>query len=286
MWKIGLSVSDKVLEGAGFYEECRDAGIGALELSLPGREVEHFDFEKAVRDAAAFGIEIWSVHLPFAPFSEIDPSSLSERLRKLTVRRHVKVIRKAAEAGIRHFVVHASAEPIEIPDRRARMEQARKSLCTLAETAAEYDAVVCVEDLPRSCLGRSSYDILELLKADERLRCCFDTNHLLGEYIPDFIRKVGPKIVTTHVSDYDFWNERHMLPGEGKIDWKELYETLKETGYEGPWLYEVGPKAEWCVVRGRDLTPADYAKNANEIFQGKAPTPVGHMIENITFWRP
>ena len=33
MWKIGLSVSDKVLEGAGFYEECRDAGIGAITRS-------------------------------------------------------------------------------------------------------------------------------------------------------------------------------------------------------------------------------------------------------------
>lgn len=286
--KIGLSVNHNQAEfnKEDFYRKCADCGLELLEISLPGRGVEAVDFQKTVKEAEAYGIEIWSVHLQFAPFTEIDPSSLNEELRQFTVARQSEVIRRAGAAGIRHFVVHSSGEPIPVEERRDRMEQARKSLRTLADTAAEYDAVLCVEDLPRSCLGRSSWDIRKLLEADPRLRVCFDTNHLLGEDIPDFIRKVGDKIVTTHVSDYDFWNERHLLPGEGKIDWKELYDCLLEVGYEGPWLYEVGMKAEWCVIRDRDLTPADFVKNAREIFAGQAPEPVGRMIENMTFWKP
>ena len=58
---------------------------------------------------------------------------------------------------------------------------------------------------------------MELISADDRLRVCFDTNHLLKESIIDFIYNVGDKIITTHVSDYARENERHWLPGEGVI---------------------------------------------------------------------
>ncbi len=283
--KIGLSVSDREMQKENFYRDAKDCGISLLEISLPARGTEAFDFEKAVKDAGTYGIEIWSVHLAFSPFEEIDPSSLNEEKRSCSVERQKEVILRAGNAGIRHFIVHASGEPIPVEERRDRMEQAKKSLRALAEAAAKVNAVVCVEDLPRTCLGRSSYDMLELLKADSRLRCCFDTNHLLGEYIPDFIRKVGDRIVTTHISDYDFWNERHLLPGEGKIDWKELYETLLSVGYQGPWLYEVDFEAPWCVVRERDLNVSDFANNAREIFSGKAPKAIGHMIEPMTFWK-
>ena len=76
-----------------------------------------------------------------------------------------------------------------------------------------------------------------------------------------------------------------MMPGEGQINWKELYDTLISVGYQGPWIYETELTAPWCVIRDRDLTPCDLVQNAREIFSGKAPTPLGHMIENITFWK-
>lgn len=283
--EIGLSVDERQLNRKDFYGEARDAGISLLEISLHNRRTEQYDFTKAVREAEENGLRVWSVHLPFGPFEELDPSSLHEEKRRFTVERQQEVIKRAGDAGIRHYIVHASIEPIEVEERIFRMARAKESMKALADTAENAGGVLCVEDLPRTCLGRSSYDIRELLSADERLRCCFDTNHLLGEYIPEFIRNVGKKIVTTHISDYDFWNERHLLPGEGKIDWKELYETLLSTGYEGPWLYEVDFQAPWCVKRTRELTPADFSQNAREIFEGRPPVPVGKMIENMTFWQ-
>ena len=56
-------------------------------------------------------------------------------------------------------------------------------------------------------MGRDSYDILKLLSCDDRLRTCFDTNHLFYEDIGEYIHKVGSKLVTTHVSDFDYKNE-------------------------------------------------------------------------------
>jgi sugar phosphate isomerase/epimerase len=114
------------------------------------------------------------------------------------------------------------------------------------------------------------------LSAHEELRVCFDTNHLLGESIHDFIMAVGSKIITTHVSDYDAINERHWLSGEGIIDWKQLREDLESVGYDGYWLYELGLTGSTKTVdRERPLTYSDLKDNFDQIMQGKTITNVG-----------
>ncbi len=141
-----------------------------------------------------------------------------------------------------------------------------------------------MEDLPRTCLGRDSKDILNLLSADPNLRVCFDTNHLLSENPVDFIKAVGDKIITLHVSDYDNIYERHWLPGEGIIDWQALVEALKEVGYKAPWTYEIGFQAPWSIVRDRNLTCDDFVRNANEILGGKPITVFSTPKPNIGMW--
>ena len=70
------------------------------------------------------------------------------------------------------------------------------------------------------------------------LRVCFDVNHLLKEDHVTFVHKVAPYIVTTHISDYDFKDECHMLPMRGQINWRELQTVLELENYKGPFLYE------------------------------------------------
>ena len=281
--KIGLSTCGKKYEDENFFEECKKAGIDCVEVSLPWEICGEFDLDDLRKKADTSGIELWSYHLPFCPFSENDISSTDEEKRLYSINLQKSLIQKAAAVGIKNFVIHPSAEPIDISERRDRLLCSKQSLSDLADEAEKYGAIICAEDLPRTCIGRSSYEMCELIKDDPRLMVCFDTNHLLGEYIPDFVKKVAGRIATLHVSDYDFWNERHWLPGEGNIDWSELYSALLEVGYKGPWLYEVSYGAPKSIIRSRDLTPADFANNAREIMSGKKPTPMGKPVENLEF---
>ena len=164
------------------------------------------------------------------------------------------------------------------------MEIAKKSLYALAEVAKTYGDVVVVENLPRTCLGKNSAEIKELISAHSSLRVCFDTNHLLCEDAVDFIRNIGDKIVTTHISDFDFYNERHWLPGEGKLDWQAILRALKEIGYQGPWLYEIGFACPKTIYRDRDLTCEDFARNAKELFNNTAITTFSRHKEKLGMW--
>ena len=280
MYEIGLSTPGFINER--LFSDMADAGIKHIEISVDKRQSDALDYGKLKEWSEKYGVSLWSFHLPFYPFSEIDISNplLAER----SVEYFKGFIEKASRIGIRKYVIHASSEPIDEKDRRARMECAKNSLFKLAEIAKEYDSIICVEDLPRTCLGRSSDDILELISVHENLRVCFDTNHLLDEEIVKFIHRVGDKIVTTHISDYDFNNERHWLPKEGDIDWQELISALKDVNYGGIWLYEIDFGCPWTIKRDRDLCPKDFFDNAKALFEGKTPILLGKRVDGLLHW--
>ncbi|MBQ8401675.1 MAG: sugar phosphate isomerase/epimerase, partial [Clostridia bacterium] len=73
---------------------------------------------------------------------------------------------------------------------------------------------------------------------------CFDTNHNLSEPNAEYIRAVGDRIVTLHVSDYDFIDEKHWFPMDGGIDWRELLSVLEEVNYTGRFTYETMPEGK------------------------------------------
>lgn len=243
-------------------EALHQAGVQAIELSFRTAQMDRIDLAAQVEKARAHGLLVWSIHLPF---DSLDIAALDEDFRRRTLCYHEGLIARAGAAGIRTAVVHTCLEPVADADRAARMERSKESLRELAECAQAAGVVVAVEELPRSCLGNCSREMLELLSADERLRLCFDTNHLLGEDAVQFLSFMSGKIRTVHFSDYDFIDERHWLPGEGKIDWRALLRALKATGYTGPFLYEVGMEPPRMTDRTTPRTLDEFTRNYRRV---------------------
>ena len=230
--------------------------------------------------ATKHGIDLWSFHLPFIPCGLINLTYADTE--EYTLNYYSELIKKASDIGITRFVVHPSGEPIKDENRKEYMERGKKNLSKLAEIAAKEGGIVAVEDLPRTCLGRNSQEILELISLNDSLRVCLDTNHLLEEDIADFIYAVKDKIITTHISDYDFVDERHWLPGEGKLDWQKVVKALKDVGYNGVWMYEIGFACPDSIKRDRPLNCADFARNAAEIFGNKEITVFSeHILDTM-----
>ena len=237
-WMTALSTKEYDAETRQFYRAC---GIDGVELSIKADLCDQIDWAAFRKNADEAGIKILSYHLPFSKKTNI--ASPDEEIRKGAVAIQSALIEKAAGIGISRFVIHASMGPITDEERPQWMASAKKSLQELAEFAARFQAVICVEDLPRHGLGHNTREMLDLLEADERLRVCFDVNHLClknGSSHQEFIAALGNKIVTTHISDYDFVDEKHFFPGYGLIDWKALVEGLEQADYSGPFLYEGG----------------------------------------------
>lgn len=283
MYKIGLSSSGFPLTEEVFHG-LQQAGISAIELSKTVEIYEALNYRELKALSQKYNIDLWSLHLPFHPFTEIDPSSPDDGIRNHTTAYFTELIQKGSDIGIDKFVIHASGEPISDQERPERLKYAMQSLDILAEAAARNGSLLAVEDLPRTCLGNTAAEIRQLISANDRLRVCFDTNHLLSDNNINFMEQLGDKIITVHISDYDFVNERHWLPGEGSLDWNAMYTKFKEIGYSGIWMYEIGLACPKTILRGRDLTFEDFQTNATSIFTGQKPPVFSRPKENLGMW--
>ena len=283
MYKIGLSTNRKHINEE-LFKAYKSAGISVMEISVPYEALSSLDFSQLHLLSKKYDVKLWSFHLPFMPFDIIDIASIDSSIRQNTVKLCAEYIKKASYIGINKFVIHPSGEPVKDSERNEMTKYSKDSLDKLSEIAYKEGSMIAVENLARTCLGRNSSEMLELIAANDKLRVCFDTNHLLTENIVAFIQKLGDRIVTIHVSDCDFINERHWLPGEGKIDWQALLKALREADYKGPWLYEIAFKCPNTIIRNRDLTCADFYRNAMELFSAAPFTILSEHKENLGMW--
>lgn len=271
-WPLGISTCS-----FGFLDESvfkAYADVGALmEISLSTERCGQLDWASVRVWSARYGVFVRSFHLPFYPFEHNNLASLDAAVRKETVGMHAEYLRRLSEAGIRYAVVHPSGEPNDPADRADMLKACAESLNALAEQAKKQSVTLCVENLPRTCIGRDGEEMRFLTDSHPDLRVCFDVNHLLTESHADFIRQTGDRIASLHISDYDFRDEKHWLPGEGGIDWAALVDLLTGAGYAGPFLYEVPMRCPKTLPKPRrDLVLTDYLRNY-KVCLSKQPFP-------------
>ena len=279
MFRVGLSSDGFELTEENF-KLLRESKIDIIEVRKPV-----IDFEAIKVWSERYGVELWSCHLPFTPFKEINIATSDQSLRERSIQLYTELIQKGTDVGIKKFVVHPSGK-INPEDNRAEcIKYSMQSLDQLAEIAYQYGAVIAVEDLPRNCLGNTIAELAQIISANDKLRICLDTNHLLQDDNVEFIKRFGDKIVTLHVSDYDFLNERHWLPGEGQLDWQGILAALKEVGYSGPWMYEMYLCSTKNIIREKDLSFSDIYDNAMSLFANKKPKVMGTIVEGLGGWQ-
>jgi len=236
-WPLGMSVNAAMPHP---LQELKDAGVGCMELTFQTLDI--FDpkvqrrCEDLVRSAQELGITLWSVHIPYG--DDWDPSHPDAEVRKAILENVVRLFHLARQWGADKLVLHPSYEPVPAEERDERLRHCRESIRLLSGEAVANGMRLAVECLPRTCLGNRSEEIEYLIGDEPNVGVCVDVNHLFHETPERFIRKLGLRIITTHISDNDGVDERHWLPGEGVIDWNGVLRALCDSGYTGAFLYE------------------------------------------------
>ena len=243
-------------------ESLKAVGIEAVELSFSfDKYMNTFEFPERFAEyaklAKGIGIELWSIHLPFSDV--LDISSESDGRRAITYYTNRKLIEAAGKAGIKVAVLHPSSEPIADESRSERLKHSREGIIKMCELCDRAGLLLAVENLPRTCLCNSSREMIDLLSGTGA-GIVFDTNHSLSEDSVEFLAALVDSkipILSLHISDYDFVDERHRLPGDGINSWKEIFLQLERGGYSGPLMYEVP-----CKPKGRDeISYAELSAN-------------------------
>ncbi len=250
--------------------DLKAGGIDAVEFSFNrARYYDEFDFLNRAQDHAdrvrAAGLEWWSLHLPFS--GKLDISILDDELRADIMKTNTDMILAAGRAGCKVAVLHPSSEPISDEVRPQRLAYSRENIIRLREACDSVGMRLAVENLPRTCLCNRSQEMIELLRGTGA-GVVFDTNHSLVEENVEFLTaltEAGLEILSLHISDYDFVDERHRLPGDGINDWTGILAVLEKVGYKGPLMYEVPrqPKDR------EPITTAQLVENMEKLAAGE-----------------
>jgi sugar phosphate isomerase/epimerase len=102
--------------------------------------------------------------------------------------------------------------------------------------------------MPRAFLGNTSEEMLILLEGLKSVGVTLDTNHIFQEKAEEFTRKVGSRIVNTHIADDDGIDQRHWLPGKGVRNFVAIVVALQDVGYQGPFNFECAGTPEEKVA--------------------------------------
>ncbi len=264
MTPFALSVSFHTLDREQHVETIgllAGSRVKAVELWEPtfGRDKEKI--QSARRAFEAVGVQPRTVHAGFG--GAMDISSLDSAIRSAGMQAVGAALDLAEQMGARIVVVHPSSEPIDEATRAERMQQARRSIATIADMARQVGCQIALELLPRTCLGNSAEELLDLLKDEDAntVGVCLDTNHLMERFasLPDVVRMLGSRLLALHCSDYDGVDEKHWPPLRGVIDWAAFLSALRAIGFSYPLHYEANLDGETPAERLRFLE-ANYLR--------------------------
>ena len=252
MYKLKLGASINYFQGTKdqscpvspkffqYLKEMEDLGFDTIDISIMGayrNDTFHGFEEKLVSGLEAIknsSLEFNGVHLPCGTILSL--SSLDEDYRKEFVEKLKPVIRVIEKYLPKCVLIHSSGEPIEDNDRDAQKRQLAKSYLELRDFCK---VDFCIENLPRTCLLNTSDEVIELSNMVGGMNICLDVNHFLKEKTEDAILKIGKLIKTTHISDLDYKDELHDLPGKRSIDFMKVLGAFEKIGYNGSFTYEV-----------------------------------------------
>ena len=266
-WKLGAATG--ILRGVDNFtpegfSQYKKASVECCELSIWPQHMERFDFidhpEKLGNIIKDAGVRIHSVHLPYTDGASL--SSPDEKITKDSLDIIKVAIRAAAKIGAKVVVIHPSAGHYDEWDSREELLcHSIKCVKEVCEYANSFNLKCAVENMVKGGICNKASEILRYLKEIPSLGLCFDLNHSLIDTNEEVFNRLieenmHGRIYHIHVSDYDFVNERHWLPGRGITDWNMIMSKLEELNYEGAWMYEVGGEGIDCEI---------VAENYNEL---------------------
>ncbi len=174
--------------------------------------------------------------LVHAPFSDLNPASMNEKVRKLVIECIEDAIKGAYELDSSIVVVH----PGYIPELWKNylddiLDNNFSTLLEIVEIAEDYDIIIGLENMPnyKGLLCREYNEIKKLINEidSKNLKMTLDVGHAntVGNVL-DFINK---DIVHIHIHDNNGVEDEHLAVGDGNINFDEFFKELKKINYNG-----------------------------------------------------
>ena len=242
------------------------ANFEAIELWPPLCPLISDNMRRNARSALELAkVRPATMHAPLTP--TVNLAAVDELERRLSVYEVAAWLAPYADLGGDVVVVHPTGaafndEASSSINVEAAIDAARRSLDELYSIADRLGLRIACENLMERGTPRPLCRV-EQLRAfidpyPATVGICLDTGHAAvnGLNPASEARAAGERLIATHLQDTDGIEDRHWVPGAGRINWDELVSTLRQIDYTGHWTFE---------LHARDSAPASVAGAAMQV---------------------
>ncbi|MBQ8850015.1 MAG: sugar phosphate isomerase/epimerase [Clostridia bacterium] len=238
-------LSEYVRVGLDFYKEAgfdaADFGTGLLDLSSDAwkPQVEQI---LDLSNKADFRFEL--CHLPFMGGS----AKSEEYVAEFNIKMH-RAIDAAAALGVDYAVMHPNAVtlPLKKYARNEQFDSVMSHLSPFVEHANKVGLNVVVENMrimPKFTVShRYCQTADELCEVADALGIgiCWDFGHanISGVRQSEALAYIGKRLKVLHVNDNTAFEDDHLPPFTGNVDWKDAMHGLALAEFDGLFNYEV-----------------------------------------------
>ena len=182
-----------------------------------------------VETAAKYGLSVENAHLQFEGVNSIwqDGYVGEHYCAELS-----GLIAEAGVYGVKTLVVHLTRTTTPPPFSVIGFSRFLR-LCEVAEHA---NVNLAFENLRAPAY---LYKFMQRIDSP-RIGVCFDAGHNHC-FNPEkrICRDFASRITAVHLHDNDGTRDEHNIPGDGKIDWKQVRRELLDSAYTGAWSLEI-----------------------------------------------
>ena len=207
-----------------------DRGLNP-EIAFSAQDLDRLQSKDLVpleRRLRAAGLRV-TIH---APFHDLNPGALDPLVREATSHRFTQTLCASAVLGARLVVFHPGYEKWKYGLRpQLWLDASLDFWPPFLRIAQSQDCLLTVENI----FEDRPETLVELCNAldSPHLGHCFDVGHwhlFSGKDLEGWIRKLAPRLFHLHLHDNHGGADEHLPVGEGGIDFKRLFDLLRDNG--------------------------------------------------------
>ena len=253
--KTGIT---QIVLGKASLEEtlslCQEAGYQAVELVF-GEDKDldvHMGAEKirAVGErCAAAGVEISSVIAWYTERGNLLSRDAAER--ETCCRSLARSLEIAGILGVDGVLLHPG-QLTQAGTYEEAWNDLREALRDMASVAAEHRAAICLENVWNKFLlsPREACQFIDEVDSPW-VGLYLDTANMMAYGFPEhWIRSLGSRIKKVHFKDFKRREHQFVNLLEGDTDWPAVMRELRQAGYDGAVVHEVGGDHQALVELG------------------------------------
>lgn len=189
----------------------------------------------------------FNFHIPY--FLQI--SSYIPEISKAAVKFAKKEIILAKKLGVKIITIHSGYKEAVVAEN---FKVLIKNLREIVRFGKKYKIKIGLEHSPTGgglCINEE--EILKVVNSVKGLKIVFDVGHAnTTESGPlKYFKKVKEHVINTHIHDNNGSGDRHLLIGEGNINFKKFLKECKKSNYCGPFIFEIFPNKNINFLKAR-----------------------------------